>query len=87
MKKRRILISGGEGNLSTHLQAQNREYELYNPSKKEMNIQKIEDILGHIARLKACINTAGENDDHNQTYKVIMDLLIIFLNFLEGCLV
>lgn len=44
MKKIRILISGGEGNLSTHIQAQNREYELYAPSKKEMNIKKIEDI-------------------------------------------
>jgi dTDP-4-dehydrorhamnose reductase len=43
-KKIRILISGGDGNLSTHLQDQNSEYELYAPSKKEMDVRKIEDI-------------------------------------------
>ena len=43
-KKLRILISGGCGDLSTHLQAENREYDLYTPPKKEMDIRKTEDI-------------------------------------------
>ena len=43
-KKIRILISGGDGNLSTHIQSQNTEYELYAPSKKEMDIKNIKDI-------------------------------------------
>ena len=50
MKK--ILISGGEGNFAKEILKYNKKFEIFTPSKKEMNIENLNSVIKFIKKTK-----------------------------------